>query len=1053
MIALVNDSGVGKTSLVCSFAESLRQVVPVVLAQARNLAFSDEHALVTHVIHALQGVLDPSVRAREEVALVHHLEVGAPLTVIVDGLDETHAPDAVGKAITCWLQSRLGEIGILIVTSRLEFWRTCSDQYWGRWMPKTVTDERSALPAEESLGIERRGPDAGLPLPARFTESELEASWVKAGRQRAELHTLSPQVREELLHPFTLRVYLDLCAQEGAPPPIMAQMYLIERWLNRRLEIEALQTERTTRDLFHQALRTVATTIASTNSGAVSVDELGAVPRFNPSHPPGPVVQRLIEANILETLPGHADCIRFTIETVQDFYLAEADIEDIKADALAAARRFAGLRFTEAYPRLTRIGRRLGTDEVRHLFAERMTEMDARTGAVVLATDPSQYTPELRAKVAQHLGCDICGRHRVQAAFAITMLGGLDCPESVDVLMRYLLPPANPHKYLKRIGATAFVKLGHPETAEFVFRWERFGVFQGNDTYYDREQLATLRRAKPGFRHALAEHAAKYLDSPSGDPMHARAVYVLASLGDERLIEHLRDRLKTNGLLHNYENHALVAIGTDGAGSVFSESVIAVGQRLAKLPNNAENNRSRHDLIWPIQFVKPDIRYLVTPAFAHHLQPLIKANNSDVSWIVSDLVKRSGTASLLYHVAEASARQNRWFDSFPAFGERSAVTPELWLDWWRKTTDPSVQMKLLCLTPLCPSVDVEEVLLRCLDVDNLRARAAGQLSEYGAVRAAPHLRQILAENTDEHTIWAQIELARALGNLRDEAAIPSLKAMISAHPKSDAAAFAIASLGAIGTSEAETALHELLAEGVREDPIASALINCGSPSAMASVIARAKTKPDRPEWLCERAGYLSWARGWTRGRYYKHISTTDFVQYVDTMYQAKCAEWDSNLIHVFGQIDSPDIRCLLRKWVKRLGTPEDATVRENDRLPMLRLYIQELTDRGDEFAIPYALNLHTDEKDSTYVHFAADALQHFPSSAVAAEISSRLLAATTESGMVRMISLLGRFGSASDKGLVSLFIDHRDDLVANVAYESLLRLTDPLLVPEGWREV
>ena len=62
MIALVNESGVGKTSLVCSFAESLAQVLPVVLVQVRDLMFTNEDALVAHVIHALQGVLDESVR-------------------------------------------------------------------------------------------------------------------------------------------------------------------------------------------------------------------------------------------------------------------------------------------------------------------------------------------------------------------------------------------------------------------------------------------------------------------------------------------------------------------------------------------------------------------------------------------------------------------------------------------------------------------------------------------------------------------------------------------------------------------------------------------------------------------------------------------------------------------------------------------------------------------------------------------------------------------------------------------------------------------------------
>ena len=51
-----------------------------------------------------------------------------------------------------------------------------------------------------------------------------------------------------------------------------------------------------------------------------------------------------------------------------------------------------------------------------------------------------------------------------------------------------------------------------------------------------------------------------------------------------------------------------------------------------------------------------------------------------------------------------------------------------------------------------------------------------------------------------------------------------------------------------------------------------------------------------------------------------------------------------------------------------------------------------------------------------------------------------------------MLALLGRFGDASDGELVGKFLDHPDNLVGNVACESLLRLTDPLLVPDHWRE-
>ena len=432
MIALVNDSGVGKTSLVCSFAASLGAVLPVVLVQARDLAFGCEDALVTHVIHALQGVLDPDVRVGEEVALTRHFAVTMPLTLIVDGLDETHAPDAVRKAITSWIRSRLAPASVLIVTSRSEFWRTCSDQYWGRWMGSAMSDERSPIPVAERSEIEQNDPAAGHRLPDRFTEVELETSWVKAGRYRAELYALPRETREELRHPFTLRVYLDLCIEEGTPPPVMTRTDLMERWLDRRLDAEEIPAERITRGLFQQALQVVATRIAASNRGTVFVDDLAGVPRFDPARPPGPVVQRLVEASILESVPGHPDHIRFAVEAVQDFYRAEADVQDIEADPTSFAQTLAALRFTEVYPRLARIACRLARNEVRHRFVDRLAEIDPRMAAVVIAAASSQYTDELRAKVQNSFYEIVLGvKHffRTHIAFSFS-LGGAALPSS-----------------------------------------------------------------------------------------------------------------------------------------------------------------------------------------------------------------------------------------------------------------------------------------------------------------------------------------------------------------------------------------------------------------------------------------------------------------------------------------------------------------------------------------------------------------------------------------------------------------------------------------------
>ena len=185
LIALVNDSGVGKTSLVCEFTRSLGSVLPVLLLQARDLMFGTEESLVACVIQTIQGVLDPAALIIEEAALSKHLAGSVRLTVVLDGLDEARNPEAVRRAITFWLRSKLGQSSILIVTSRREFWKTCADASWVRWMPRPNLDDRSPVKVADRLAVERSDPAAGFQIPDRFSEEELEAAWLRAGHVRA----------------------------------------------------------------------------------------------------------------------------------------------------------------------------------------------------------------------------------------------------------------------------------------------------------------------------------------------------------------------------------------------------------------------------------------------------------------------------------------------------------------------------------------------------------------------------------------------------------------------------------------------------------------------------------------------------------------------------------------------------------------------------------------------------------------------------------------------------------------------------------------------------
>jgi hypothetical protein len=362
-----------------------------------------------------------------------------------------------------------------------------------------------------------------------------------------------------------------------------------------------------------------------------------------------------------------------------------------------------------------------------------------------------------------------------------------------------------------------------------------------------------------------------HVSIPSGTPEHIKAVAVLAYLGDERLVTHLEGRLAENGLLSGYENHALIALGTEDAGVLFARSVTALGERLAGIPDDCANHDTRHRLIDSASFTTSDVTYLMTPAFQPHLKGLIEGGSPDVSWIASDLVRRGFVTPLLYPAAVAAERSGRLESESRV--ERSCIIADIWLDWWRRSTAAGVRRRLLRLLPLYPSAEIEEVLIGCLDSTDLRGSAAQGLGDYGVARSAVHLRGMLAEEITPGDWWGKYGAARALGDLRDEAAVPLLEKTAAEHPDDSVAGEAESSLGLIGNADAECALVRLLQGGRGgefEESVMEALLLVGSASAVSIVVDRARSAEDGPHWLCERLGGLD-VRGWRRGEYYTYI--------------------------------------------------------------------------------------------------------------------------------------------------------------------------------------
>jgi hypothetical protein len=122
-------------------------------------------------------------------------------------------------------------------------------------------------------------------------------------------------------------------------------------------------------------------------------------------------------------------------------------------------------------------------------------------------------------------------------------------------------------------------------------------------------------------------------------------------------------------------------------------------------------------------------------------------------------------------------------------------------------------------------------------------------------------------------------------------------------------------------------------------------------------------------------------------------------------------------------------------------------VREGDHYKISDMCFETLRERGDFSAIEFTFEQRADEEDDNYVILTANCLRSFPIEAVADQIRARLERATSTSEIVRMLALLGRFGQQVDHELALPYLNHADDLVANVACEVMLRLSDPLLIP------
>jgi HEAT repeat protein len=1018
----------GKTSLVAHFVSTFGGALPILFLEGRRLSFADEQTLVRAVIGELQGVLSPEHRVQEEAALVHLLAEEHRLTVVVDAIDEARAPARkVAQAIEFWLESRLGRASVLIVTSRPDFWRLLGPERWHHSRahgPQVETNEW------REFGDDRpsRADDS---FPRRFTAIELGEAWQRAGRHLPELYALPAHVREALTHPFTLRAYLKLIASVPRPE-LGTQAGIVSAWINERLDAEADVSLRLTARELALALDWTARTLDERSARWLAIHDFVGAPRFNPHEPPGPVIDRLLSASLLEAHPDDAGLIGFVEEAVFDHFLASADAEDVARDLAGTIETLKALPFTRARHRVERLSA-IGV-AVREEFVRELSKADPTLAAGAVGVDPQHISPALRSTVADAIGSMLSARLRVDAAFALELLGRMRCPEAERALLNWLGSTSERTPVLRAYAAIACLLLDSVAGAEVVhaYPW----LVRGGKTVYFVDLFAMVRRASEPLRRAVGDLALADMVSPD-ELTRIRALNLIGYLGDVRALPLLEERLERQGVLEANENHALFAIG-DPALPLLDRSARRTAVRMKPLRTGTTEWAHLYE---KIVLVSGGLSYLATPATEELVRTWLASEDDELRGMAHRLAEILRSVSLVF---EAVRRDPAW-NHLPYQESYTWVDPHSWLECWRATEDTNVRAAWLRFFTAAPTVEIEQILIECLAVPRLSARAARHLGRMASQRARKPLRELLRSSTDA---WPRWEAIKALGRLHDAESANALVQVVAGHQDDlHVRREAALSLGLVQTDETEVALVALLADAHTQDVAAAGLLRHGSPSAVSRMLALARDRG--AEWLVARSHDAYSYDGRWRRQYVTHVAADELVGFLseheDEFRGGK--KWD--LIQALEALDGTAVREYFRRLVLRRGTDGDVLLRNDSKLLASDVALRELSDRGDDFVVGHFVAEALGEDGRAW--FVGRELGQFPGAAVRRELAAVLSAGeNSPTRLARAMRLLGAYGAAEDAGLLKKFLSDSTLEVAEAAREAILSLEDPLRIPEGW---
>lgn len=230
VLALIGDSGCGKTNELCALARMMAQTHIVLFFSALSIVRTPDEALADEFNWAFSQTLNTPQIVRHLVKIAERLD--QPVFIFIDALDES---EAINFAAACsefakHLSGASKRIR-LVVSAKSTEWKRFA------WLKGVASHLNLGLSCSRSSDrVARAAWHSGQPVMlGSFSETELDQA---LGRYRSvfAVHPAGHELRTLCRDPFFLRTFCEVYEGKGESPPQTTRDELITHWLLRKFD-------------------------------------------------------------------------------------------------------------------------------------------------------------------------------------------------------------------------------------------------------------------------------------------------------------------------------------------------------------------------------------------------------------------------------------------------------------------------------------------------------------------------------------------------------------------------------------------------------------------------------------------------------------------------------------------------------------------------------------------------------------------------------------------------------------------------------------------------